>query len=134
MRTALTPARLRSLLVYLGIVAVVFASALAASFVFAHEPQRETVSISVRDTLREPPATRVRSGVIAAVADGSLVLAGDDEASEIEIPSGVAIDELVYVGADGAPFEPGAVVNLGTADTQAGFIVTGIVAVEQAAP
>jgi hypothetical protein len=133
-RPLLASARLQSLFVYAGIVAVVFTAALVAGFVFAHEPQRETVSIAVRETPLDPPRSRFVSGVIGSLSDGSIVLVGDEQSTAIELPSAVPMDELTYLPADGAPFEAGTVVNLGTADTETGFIITGIVAVEPAAP
>ena len=113
---------------------MVFAAALVAGFVFAHEPQRETVSITVRETPFEPRRSHAVSGVIGSLRDGSIVLVGDDQSTEIEIPSAAPLDELTYLPADGAPFAVGTVVNLGTADTETGFIITGLVAVEPAAP
>jgi hypothetical protein len=133
-RNALTSARLRSLFVYLAIVAVVFVGALTVGFVFAHEPQRETVSITVRETPLTPPSGRTVFGVIGTIADGSLVLVGDEQSTVVEMPAGVPVDELTRLPAGRPPFRAGTIVNLGTADTSTGFIVTGIVAVDGTTP
>ena len=130
----LAAARLRSLLVYLGIIAVVFAGALAASFVFAHEPQRETVSIAIREAPLTPSSTRIVAGVIGSIGDGSIVIVGEEQSTVVDIPAGVPMDELMRVPAEGEPFSPGMAVNVGTADTETGFIMTGIVAVDRATP
>ncbi|MDA0364808.1 MAG: hypothetical protein O3B31_01965 [Chloroflexi bacterium] len=134
MRQALRSTRLRSLLVYLTLIAVVFATALGAGFVFAHEPQRETVTINVRQSPLAPPPSHIVAGVIDEIRDGAIVIVGEEQSTVIDIPAGVAIDELTRVASGGAPFAPGTAVNLGTADTQTGFIVTGIVAVAGATP
>ena len=134
MRSALASARLRSLFVYLTILVVVFAGALTIGFVFAHEPQRETVSITVRESPLTPPSGRTVSGVIGTIGDGSLVLVGDEQSTVVEMPAGVPVDELTRLPAGQAPFRAGTVVNLGTADTSTGFIVTGIVAVDGTTP
>lgn len=133
-RQALTAPRLRSFLVYLALIAVVFIAALSAGFVFAHEPQRDTVAIRLRDTPVTPASGRIVAGVIGEIRDGAIVVVGDDQSTVVDVPAGVALDELTRVAEGSPPFSAGTAVNLGTADTSTGFIVTGIVAVEGATP
>ena len=134
MRHAPSSARLRSLLVYLAIIVVVFGASLAAGFVFGHEPQRETVSVLVRETPLTPPSGHTVAGVIESIGDGSMVLVGEELSTKVDVPAGVPMDELARLPEGGDPFTPGTAVNLGTADTTTGFIVTGIVAVGGVTP
>jgi hypothetical protein len=131
-RRRLGSPRLQSSLVYLAILATVFTATLIAGFVFTHEPQRETVSVVVGEVFPDPPTARTIAGVIASIDGGFVALQSGERLEQIDLPPDVPVDDLVRAPAEGAPFAAGTVVNIGTADTNNGFILTGVVAVEGA--
>jgi hypothetical protein len=129
----MTP-RLRSALTYAAIVAVVFAAALVASFVYTHEPQRDTLSVSLRTTPAQASGERTVGGTLAAVDGGTLQLHTDTGDVSVTLPAGVPLLDLTRVPSADAPFATGAAVNVGGEETPSGLVISGIVAVEGATP
>jgi hypothetical protein len=134
--------RIRSTITYLTIVTIVFAGALVASFVYTHEPQRDTLGVTISDVPAQPSDERAVGGTIASIDAASLQLSTEAGDVTVLLPAGVPVVDLVRVStgdeAGGesieAPFAPGTPVNVGGEQTQTGLIVSGIVAVEGATP
>ncbi len=124
--------RQRSTLVYGAIVLVVFVGALVASFVYTHEPQRDTLSVTVAGAPGTPTAERVVAGTVSEVANGTLHLHTEAGDVAVTLPAGVPAVELQHVAADAAPLATGVGVNVGGEQTQTGLVVSGIVVVSGA--
>jgi hypothetical protein len=128
------PARLAALnhpaALFGALLVAVFAVALLAGYVYAHEPARDELVLQLD---QEPPPTNTRalSGVIVEVLDDRLMLQYDGGQLEVMLSGAVPIEELRR---DQATLAPGTPVNLGAEETSFGLVLTGIVAVEEPAP
>ncbi len=97
-------------------------------FVYAHEPARDVVALSVD---RERPAGEpvLVSGTVASVADGRLVLSGDGGSTDLVIPTGAAVEDLQALPA--GSLATGARVNVGAERSDFGVALTGVVVVAE---
>lgn len=112
----------------LGPLTLMAAAALAsgaAGFVYAHEPQRDEVLV----TLERPPIDPVRTvgGRVVEVGAGRLVVEGEGGRSEFLLEAGTTVEELQPAAA--GAFGPGMRVNIGAERSDYGTALTGIVAV-----
>lgn len=97
-------------------------------FVYAHEPARDQVALSID---RERPAGEpmLVSGTVASVADGRLVLSGDGGSTDLVIPTGAAVEDLQALPA--GSLATGARVNVGAERSDFGVALTGVVVVAE---
>jgi hypothetical protein len=119
--------RLRSLLVYLLALAIVFAAGVAGGFVYQHEPERDirTVQLTVDDPDAE--VQTIVAGEIVEVGGDFIVIRIDNQEFRLTLPVDAAFDELTRVE-DPTTLE-GRTVNVGGQQTVSGLILTGIVAI-----
>lgn len=120
----------QSLALYSAAVLVVFVLALAGGYVYSHEPARDNVVLDIDRSAPDSTETIV-SGTIVEVTDGRLVLDQAGSRVEIALPDGVPVEELQRTS---TPLSPGTQVNVGGEETRFGFVLTGIVAVEERVP
>jgi hypothetical protein len=119
--------RLRSLLVYLLALAIVFTAGVAGGFVYQHEPERDirTVQLTVDDPDAE--VQTIVAGEIVEVGGDFIVIRIDNQEFRLTLPVDAAFDELTRVE-DPTTLE-GRTVNVGGQQTVSGLILTGIVAI-----
>lgn len=120
--------RIRSLLVYLLALVLVFAGGLAGGFVYQHEPERDirTVELTTDD-----PAADVQTivaGELIEVGDDFIVIRIDNQDFRLALPADATFDELTRI--DDPTTLEGRTVNVGGQQTVSGLILTGIVAIE----
>lgn len=114
-------------LVPAGIMALVVALGCGvAGFVYAHEPAREQVVLTVEHT-RPPGAPAVVSGTVTRAVDGRLVVEGEGGTAELALPPATPIEELETLPP--AALTPGARVNVGVERSDYGIALTGVVVV-----
>ncbi len=110
-----------------GIMALVVALGCgAAGFVYAHEPAREQVVLTVEHT-RPPGAASIVSGTVTRAVDGRLVVEGERGTADFALPSATPIEELEALPP--TALTPGAHVNIGAERSDYGIALTGIVVV-----
>lgn len=97
-------------------------------FVYAHEPARDQVALTVD---RERPAGEptLVSGTVASVADGRLVLSGDGGSTDLMILKGAPVEDLQALQA--GSLVTGARVNVGAERSDFGVALTGVVVVAE---
>lgn len=99
-----------------------------AGFVYAHEPARDQVEVTLDRTPREG-APRVVSGVVTRAADGRLVIDGEGGAVDLTFPPSALVEDLQALPP--AALTPGMRVNVGAERSDYGVALSGVVAVEQ---
>lgn len=120
----------RAPLLYAALLGGVFVLALVSGYVYSHEPERDRLVLAT-DRSGEPDGVTLLTGSVLEVHSDRLVIERDGAPVEVLIDQGVPVEELSRI--DG-PFAPGAAVNVGARQTTFGFVLTGIVAVDGAAP
>ena len=120
------PPRARSLLVSAALFAALFLGGFGSSYVYRHEPARDTLEVRIASD-SAAPGVRTLSGTIASVDGGRLTLSTASGPVTVPFPAGVAVDELLR-----APegLASGTRVNVGVQSTQYGLVLTGLVAIE----
>ncbi len=121
-------ALLRHLLPVGPLVALTALASGLVGFVYAHEPARDQVALSVD---RERPAgeTMLLSGTVSSVADGRLVLSGEGGSTDLVIPMGAPVEDLQALPA--GSLATGARVNVGAERSDFGVALTGVVVVAE---
>lgn len=118
--------RTRGVVTYVVIAVIVFALSGLGGFVYGHEPQRDLLDVRVT-TAGAPAATeQIESGTVIAV-DGSTLLL--DSGASFDVPP---IAEAL-VPATGEQLPEGTLVNIGGDVTRNGLVLTGVVAIDEAA-
>ena len=109
----------------LALMAVAAVACGVAGFVYAHEPQRDAVVV----TLDRRPADPVRTvgGRVVEVGAGRLVVEGEGGRAEFPLEAGTPVEDL-QPAAPGS-FGPGTRVNVGVERSDYGVALTGVVAV-----
>jgi hypothetical protein len=97
-----------------------------AGFVYAHEPARDTLAISV--DAPPPSATTTIGGTVDRVESGRIVIMTESGSMDLALPSGVPVEQLESLAPEA--LVPGARVNVGAERTETGTIVSGIVVVD----
>lgn len=97
-----------------------------AGFVYAHEPARDQVALTI-DRNRPAGAPAIISGVVTRVGDGRLVIEGEGGTTELALPPTAPVEELH--AAAPAALTPGTRVNVGAERSDYGVALTGVVAV-----
>lgn len=97
-------------------------------FVYAHEPARDQVALTVD---RERPAGEptLVSGTVASIADGRLILSGDGGSTNLMILKGAPVEDLQALQA--GSLVTGARVNVGAERSDFGVALTGVVVVAE---
>ncbi|TAK77872.1 MAG: hypothetical protein EPO16_04570 [Dehalococcoidia bacterium] len=98
----------------------------AAGFVYAHEPARDQVILTV-DHARPAASTAIVSGTVTRTGDGRLMVEGEGGTVELALPPGTALEELQ--GLPPSDLVTGARVNIGAERSDYGIALTGVVAV-----
>lgn len=110
-----------------GILALVAALGCgAAGFVYAHEPARDEVALTI-DRNRPAGASTIISGAVTRAADGRLVVEGEGGTTDLALPSTVLVEALEVVAP--AALSPGTRVNIGVERSDYGVALTGVVVV-----
>ena len=99
----------------------------AGGFVYAHEPQRARLVVTVAPPAPRDPAAPL-SGTLTRVGGGRLTLDGDGGSIELALPPGLVVEELQALPP--AALAVGTRVNVGVERSDYGLAVTGVVAVE----
>ncbi len=115
---------------YAALLLGIFALALIGGYVYAHEPARDELVLEIDRTAPADDEHTI-AGTIVEVSDTRILL--DQSGNEIEVllPPGTTVEEL---SRDGTPPPAGSPVNVGAEQTSFGFILTGIVHVEDPQP
>lgn len=108
------------------LVLVVTVSCGVAGFVYAHEPARDEVAVSV-DHSRPLGVPIIVSGTVTRADDGRLVVDGAGALTDVALPATVPIEELQPIVS--SALEVGAVVNVGAERSDYGVALTGVVLV-----
>jgi hypothetical protein len=120
-----TARRLLSLSLFLVIVALLGG---AAGFAYAHDPQREVLTIAL-DTEPSIEARDVPlAGTVVEVSNGRLRLDTANGPVDIALPANARIEELRSLPLTG--LTPGSVVNVGIERSDSSTAISGIVALE----
>ena len=117
---------LRAGLVIGALLLVLFASGLAAGYVYTHQPVRDTLDVVVSSS-SSSGGPRTVSGTVASVEGSRLTLTTAGGQVTVTLPAAAPLDELVRASEGLAA---GARVNVGVQSTQYGLVLTGLVAVE----
>lgn len=97
-----------------------------AGFVYAHEPAREQVVLTV-DHARPARASTVVSGTVTSANAGRLVVEGEGGTTDLALPPGTPVEELEALPP--AALATGARVNIGAERSDYGIALTGVVVV-----
>ena len=114
--------RLRGVVTYVVIAAIVFALSGLGGFVYGHEPQRDLLDVRVTTTGAPAPAEAIESGTVIAIDGATLLL---DSGASFDAPP---IAEAL-VPATGEQLPEGTLVNVGGDITTSGLVLTGVVAI-----
>ncbi len=115
-------ARSRGVVIYLVIAAIVFALSSLGGFVYGHEPERDLIDVRVTSAGAPAATEQIESGTVIAV-DGSTVRL--DSGASFDAPP--VAEALVRTTGEQLPV--GTLVNVGGDVTEAGLVLTGVVAI-----
>lgn len=119
-------ARVRPLLLPLGLAVALFVLTGVMGYVYSHEPARDTLLVEFEGT--PAPRPNYLIGSIAGIEGDTLRLdVGAGGRREVTLPADTPLEDLERLN---AAFEAGAMVNVGVDDTSFGQVLTGIVAIE----
>ena len=96
--------------------------------VYAHEPARDRVALSV-DRSRPGGEPTLVSGTVTSIGNGRLAVSGEGGATDLALPAGVPVEDLQALSA--ANLAAGARVNVGAERSDFGVALTGIVVVAE---
>lgn len=125
-------AKLRPLLIYVGVLIVVLAAAFGLGYVYEHDPERDLVEVVI-DRSGPVDQTEVLSGTVADVRDGSVVISTEFGPFEVLLAD-VTLEELRALEAPERIAE-GLPLNLGGERTPSERVISGVVLIApEAAP
>jgi len=119
--------QLRSFLVYLLALVLVFGGGLAGGFVYQHEPERDALEVRLLTTDDDAEIETIVAGQLIEVGSDFVVIRIGGEDFRLELAADVALDELTRI--DDPSSLQGQTVNVGGQQTVNGLILTGIVAI-----
>lgn len=119
---------LNRLLPIAPLVAVAALASGVVGFVYAHEPARDQVVLSVDRARPEGESTLV-SGTVSSASNGRLVVSGEGGTTDLAFPTGVPVEDLQALPA--ANLAAGAQVNMGAERSDFGVALTGVVVVAE---
>lgn len=110
-----------------GILALVAALGCgAAGFVYAHEPARDQVAVTVnRD--RPSSASTILGGTVTRTGEGRLIVEGAGGAADLALPANATVEELQSIAP--SALTAGTSVNIGVERSDYGVALTGVVVV-----
>ena len=120
--------RLRSLLVYLLALLLVFAGGVAGGFVYQHEPERDIRTVELTTDDPDADVQTIVAGELIEVGSDFIVIRIDNQDFRLTLPPDATLDELTRI--DDPTTLEGRTVNVGGQQTVSGLILTGIVAIE----
>jgi hypothetical protein len=120
--------RLRSLLVYLLALVLVFAGGVAGGFVYQHEPERDIRTVELTTDDPDADVQTIVAGELIEVGSDFIVIRIDNQDFRLTLPPDASFDELTRI--DDPTTLEGRTVNVGGQQTVSGLILTGIVAIE----
>lgn len=120
--------RLRSLLVYLLALLLVFAGGVAGGFVYQHEPERDIRTVELTADDPDADVQTIVAGELIEVGSDFIVIRIDNQDFRLTLPPDATLDELTRI--DDPTTLEGRTVNVGGQQTVSGLILTGIVAIE----
>lgn len=120
--------RLRSLLVYLLALVLVFAGGVAGGFVYQHEPERDIRTVQLTADDPDADVQTIVAGELIEVGSDFIVIRIDNQDFRLTLPPDATLDELTRI--DDPTTLEGRTVNVGGQQTVSGLILTGIVAIE----
>jgi len=97
-----------------------------AGFVYAHEPARDEIVVTV-DRTRPADAPTILSGTVSRAGDGRLVVEGEGGTTDLALPATTPIEELQPVAP--SALAAGVLVNIGAERSDYGVALTGVVMV-----
>ena len=119
--------RLRSLLVYLLALLLVFAGGVAGGFVYQHEPERDIRTVELTADDPDADVQTIVAGELIEVGSDFIVIRIDNQDFRLTLPPDATLDELTRI--DDPTTLEGRTVNVGGQQTVSGLILTGIVAI-----
>lgn len=122
-------ARRRGLAVLLVLAVAAFAAGAAGGFVYAHDPLPDRVIVRLSSS-GVPQAESFLSGTIAEIEGERLTLRTDAGVITVQLTANVPVEELLR--SEAGEMIVGASVNLGGKLTASGFVLTGVVRIEDA--
>jgi hypothetical protein len=102
----------------------------AGGFAYAHDPQRDVLTIAVESASPAGAAAAPLSGTVVEAGDGRLHLDSARGPMDLALPVSARIEELRTLPVAG--LTPGTPVNVGVERSDSGMAISGIVAVEVA--
>lgn len=119
---------LKHLLPIAPLVALAALGSGVVGFVYAHEPARDQIALSV-DRSRPDGEPTLVGGTVTSVANGRLIVSGEGGASDLALPAGVPVEDLQALPP--ANLATGARVNVGAERSDFGVALTGVVVVAE---
>lgn len=113
----------------LPVASLVLAVALASGFigfVYAHEPARDQVALTV-DHDRAAEAANIVSGTVSDVSEGRLRVIADGVTTDLVVPARAPVEDLQAMSPAG--LASGVRVNVGVERSDYGFAFSGLVVV-----
>lgn len=118
---------LRRLTSMLALLLVAAAVGVASGYVYAHDPQRDVLTVNLEAAGKADPLTPIGGTVIDANG-GRLRLNGSSGSLDLTLPASARIEELRPLPS----LTPGVIVNVGVERSDSSTAVSGIVVIEGA--
>ena len=119
--------QLRSFLIYLLALVLVFGGGLVGGFVYQHEPERDALEVRLLTTDDDTEIETIVAGQLIEVGRDFVVIRIGGEDFRLELAADAALDQLTRIE-DPSSLQ-GQTVNVGGQQTVNGLILTGIVAI-----
>lgn len=120
---------IRPVLSTLALLLVAALLGVAGGYVYAHDPQRDVLTISLDTTASTDTAAPI-GGTVIEVSGGRLRLNSTTGPIDLALPASARIEELRAL--PGTALAPGSVVNVGAERSDSSMAISGIVALEAA--